>query len=84
MFNALLHNFRCNFTILSYVVCVNKSITLNTFRFMHPKFSDFFCFLKQIGFSLQYALEHTCEVSNVEFLVEVCRGLFEGRSNHCV
>lgn len=77
MFDVLLDNLCSDFQVSSYVIVSDKSVSLNSLRFVHPEFSDLLGVLELVRSSLQDSLEYTGQVTDVELVVEVSSSLLE-------
>lgn len=75
--DVLLDQLSSHFQVSCHVFVAHESVSVDTFGLVHPKFGEFLGLLEVVQFGLEHALEHTRQVADVEFLVEVGGRLLE-------
>jgi hypothetical protein len=60
------------------ILCVDKPISKDSLRLMHPKFDEVVGFLDGLGLGSEQTLEYVGEMSDIELIMEVDGGLLEG------
>jgi len=75
--DVLLDHVGREFELLLDVVLGDETVSVDALALVHPELGDLVSIFVVVGFGVEDALEHACEVADVELLVEVGTGLLE-------
>ena len=68
---SLFRKIGCELFVRRQIGSIHKSVTVNSFAFMHPQSHDVVWFFDRLFIGSQYTLEDACQVPDIELVMEV-------------